>query len=66
MNKEDIQKAALAFRYACEHNTILKRLDGTKEVYECFVPDCKERKYQCDGSCKKMKMFIEILKEPKQ
>lgn len=66
MNKEDIQKAIFAFRYTCEHNSILTHLDGTQEVYECFAHDCKKGGYRCDGTCRKLRRFIRILKEPKQ
>lgn len=66
MNEEDIQKAIFAFMFTCEHNSILQKLDGTLEVYECFAHDCKKRGYRCDGTCKKLKRFIQILKEPKQ
>lgn len=66
MNEEDIQKAIFAFKFTCEHNSILKKLDGTLEVYECFAYGSGKRKYRCDGTCKKLKRFIQILKEPKQ
>ncbi|MFR4036322.1 MAG: hypothetical protein ACLTZT_00125 [Butyricimonas faecalis] len=65
MNKEDIQKAIFAFRFTCKYNSILKKLDGTSEVYECFAHDSEKRGYRCDGTCKRLKRFIQILKEPK-
>ena len=48
MNKEDIQKAIFAFRFTCKYNSILKKLDGTSEVYECFAHDSEKRGYRCD------------------
>lgn len=62
----NIDKAVSALRWTCEHNSILRHLDGTKEVFECFANDCKKRNYKCDGSCNKVRLFKNILKESKQ
>lgn len=67
MEQADIEKAIKAFRWTCPYNSILKRLDGTKEPYECFANDCKTRHYRCKGNvCHRLRRFINILKEPQQ
>lgn len=65
--KIDLDRAIEAFRWACPNNSVLKKLDGTKEVYECFAWDCEKRKYRCKGNiCPRLRKFINILKEPEQ
>lgn len=65
--KIDLDRAIEAFRWACPNNSILKKLDGTKEVYECFAGDCEKRHYRCKGNiCPRLRKFINILKEPEQ
>lgn len=65
--KIDLDRAIEAFRWACPNNSVLKKLDGTKEVYECFALDCEKRKYRCKGNiCPRLRKFINILKEPEQ
>lgn len=67
MTKEDIERAIEAYRWSCPNNSVLKKRDGTKEVYECFALDCEKRKYRCKGNiCPRLRKFINILKEPKQ
>ena len=61
MKKIDLDRAIEAFRWACPNNSVLKKLDGTKEVHECFASDCKKRKI-----CPRLRKFINILKEPEQ
>ena len=39
MKKIDLDRAIEAFRWACPNNSVLKKIDGTKEVYECFAFD---------------------------
>ena len=67
MKKIDLDRAIEAFRWACPNNSVLKKIDGTKEVYGCFAFDCKKRKYRCKGDiCHRLRKFINILKEPEQ
>ena len=70
MTKEDIAIALRAFCWNCPDSTILKKLDGTQDPYECFNSyhnKNRERslKYRCDGKCKRAKKFVQMLKEPK-
>lgn len=63
----DLDRAIEAFRWACPNKSVLKKIDGTKEVYECFASDCENRKYRCKGNiCPRLRKFINILKEPEQ
>lgn len=49
MKKIDLDRAIEAFRWACPNNSVLKKLDGTKEVYECFASDCKSGNISARG-----------------
>lgn len=63
----DLDRAIEAFRWSCPNKSVLKKMDGTKEVYECFASDCEKRKYRCKGNiCPRLRQFINILKEPEQ
>ena len=64
MTKEDIDRVLFALRWTCESSVPCRRLDGTYYVDSCFAYDCKKRNYKCDGNCKKVRQFIEILKQP--
>ena len=67
MKKIDLDRAIAAFRWTCPNKSVLKKIDGTKEVYECFAFDCNKRKYRCKGNiCHSLRKFINILKEPEQ
>ena len=67
MENIDLDRAIEAFRLACPNKSLLKKLDGTKEVYECFASDSEKRKYRCKGNiCPRLRKFINILKEPEQ
>ena len=63
----DLDRAIEAFRWVCPNKSVLKKIDGTKEVYECFAQDCEKREYRCKGNiCPRLRKFINILKEPEQ
>lgn len=62
----DIDKAIDAFRRTCPNSTILRHLDGTTEAYECFGLDCESHSYRCNYICKRLRRFIDMLKEPEQ
>ena len=64
--KIDIDRAIDAFRRTCPDSTELKYSDGTTEPFECFRAKCKEHSYRCDYNCKRLRRFIDILKEPEQ
>ena len=67
MKKIDLDRAIEAFRWACPNSTALKKLDGTKEVYECCASECEKRKYRCKGNiCPCLRKFLNILQEPEQ
>ena len=67
MSEKDIEKAVDAFRWVCGNHGACKRLDGTKYHSSCFDYDCKEHDYKCrDRICKRLRRFINILKEPDQ
>ena len=62
----ELYRAIDAFRRTCPDSIELKHLDGTTEPYACFGINCKEHSYRCDYICKRLRRFIEILKEPEQ
>ena len=62
----DLDRAIDAFRRTCPDSIELKHLDGTTEPYGCFGSKCKEHSYRCDYICKRLRRFIDILKEPEQ
>ncbi len=66
MKTHFLEDIIFAFKWSCEHQHPCKRLDGTYYIDSCFANDCKNRNYKCDGSCKKLREFIQILKQPKQ
>lgn len=67
MNKKDIERAVDAFRRNCPHNTLCKRLDGTITPNSCFEWDAKKHNYRCEGYiCKRLRKYINQLKEPEQ
>ena len=67
MRKEDIDRAVAAFRRACPYSSILKHLDGTTEPYNCWEWKSETHNYKCNGYiCKKLRQFINQLKEPEQ
>lgn len=67
MNEEDLKLSIQAFRWACPHRGISRHLDGTTSAYNCWDIDCKNHNYKCqDRICRRLRVFINILKEPKQ
>jgi hypothetical protein len=67
MKQEDIDKAIMAYRYSCPDGTLLKYLDGTKEPHSCWEFNSKKHGYKCNGyMCKRLRKFVNILKEPTQ
>lgn len=67
MNKQEIEKAVLAFRYCCPYSSLLRHFDGTKEPYNCWEWKSEKHGYKCNGyKCKALRQFISILKEPLQ
>lgn len=62
----DIDRAIDAFRRTCPDSAEIKYLDGTTEPYECFGSKCEEHSYRCNYVCKRLRRFIDILKEPEQ
>lgn len=67
MKQADIDRAVEAFRRCCPHSTPCKRLDGTTFVMNCWEWGSKEHGYKCENRiCKRLRKFINILKEPEQ
>lgn len=65
MSPNDIEIAIKAFRFTCPYSTCCRHLDGTVSVDSCFYWDCKKHNYKCgDRICKRLREFINILKEP--
>ena len=63
----ELRRAIDAFKWTCPDHVACKRLDGTKYHDGCFAYDCKEHNYKCgDRICKRLRRFINILKEPEQ
>lgn len=67
MENNEIKQAVEAYRRCCPSGATCKNLDGTTFVMECYANDCKEHNYKCGSRiCKRLRKFINILKEPKQ
>jgi len=67
MTDKDMERAIDAFRWACPDHFPCKRLDRTLYHDCCFAYDCKKRNYKCGKNvCKRLRKFINILKEPEQ
>ena len=67
MKQADIDRAVDAFRRCCPYNSILIQIDRTTIPYNCWEGDCKKHDYKCKGRiCKRLRKFINILKEPEQ
>jgi hypothetical protein len=64
MEKQELERAGFAFRWNCQSSGICTRIDKTKYPSSCFAYDAKSRNYECDGSCKAYKNFINMMKEP--
>lgn len=67
MSQDDIAIAIKAFRFTCPHGTRCRHLDGTVSIVSCFGLECKKHDYKCgDRVCKRLREFINILKEPRE
>lgn len=67
MTDKDFERIIDAFKWVCPHHVPCKRLDGTRYHSECFDHDCEKHKYKCGTRiCKRLREFINILKEPEQ
>ena len=67
MTDKDIKRAVDAFRWTCPYHTSCKRLDGTYFHYSCRDWDAKKYNYKCGTRiCKRLRRFINILKQPEQ
>lgn len=67
MNEQDLKLAISAFRRACPCRGLLRHLDGTTSTENCWDSDCDKHDYKCqDRICHRLRVFINILKEPKQ
>ena len=67
MKQTDIDKAVEAFRWACPYSSPLIHLDRTKSAYNCWEYGSEKHNYKCGSHiCKRLRKFINILKEPEQ
>lgn len=67
MTEKDFERAIDAFKWSCPHHTPCKRLDGTYYHSSCYDHDCEKHNYICGTRiCKRLRKFINILKEPEQ
>jgi hypothetical protein len=67
MTDKEIERAIDAYRWVCPYHAPCKRLDGTYYHHSCFEWGSDKYNYKCAPRiCKRLRRFINILKQPEQ
>lgn len=67
MTEKELERVIDAYRWVCPYHTPCKRLDGTYYHHSCFEWGSDKYNYKCvPRICKRLRRFINILKQPEQ